>query len=132
MKLRDLTAALKIGSFVVFHGNTSEIGEKLLNNELFVLTSDFEGMPNALMEAMATGMPVISTKCSPGGAETLIRDGFNGLLVERGDIQGLAVALSRMVDNSQFEIQLANNARNSMRDYSPEVIISMWEKILDN
>ena len=130
MKLRDLTAALKISSFVVFHGNTSEIGEKLLNNELFVLTSDFEGMPNALMEAMATGMPVISTKCSPGGAEALIRDGINGLLVECGDIQGLAAALSRMADNFQFEIQLANNARISMRDYSPEVIISMWEKIL--
>ena len=65
------------------------------NASLFVLSSDFEGMPNALMEAMALGLPCVSTDCRPGGARTLIEDGKNGFIVPVRDVEALAWAMSQ-------------------------------------
>ena len=130
-KLQSLAKELNILHNVIFHGNTKDVKEKLLRNEMFVLSSDFEGMPNALMEAMALGMPVVSTKCSPGGAEALISNGENGLLVECGDSQGLCKALCDMVENNEQKLNMAKQARLSMKDYEPKQIISLWEQILN-
>lgn len=129
-KLRTLARDINISSSVVFAGNSSNVKEELLNAELFVLTSDFEGMPNALMEAMALGMPVVSTKCSPGGAEALIENNNNGVLVDCGDVEGLAKAMTQLVDNKQLMTKISYEARLSMENYNPEKIISLWENII--
>ena len=130
-KLKEMVEKLGIGKSVIFHGNTTNVRAELLKNEMFVLTSDFEGMPNALMEAMALGMPVISTKCSPGGAESLIRDNENGLLTECGDVKCLADALCKYADNRQMEETFGIYARQAMKKYNPKEIIMRWEKLIN-
>lgn len=129
-QLKEMAMELGLGNSVIFHGNTTNVREKLLKNEIFVLTSDFEGMPNALMEAMALGMPVISTKCSPGGAEALIHDEEDGILTDCGDEKGIADALCKYADNQQIEERYGKQARQTMKRYNPKEIIKLWEQLL--
>ena len=128
--LINLSKQIGISEFVFFHGNTSDVRNKLLKNELFVLTSDFEGMPNALMEAMALGMPVVSTKCSPGGAEVLISDGENGFLTECGDADEIAKSFGKVVDNHKNASAMGHKARKTMEQFKPQDIIKRWEEII--
>ena len=77
-----------------FHENIHEI---IKDAAMFVTSSDYEGLSNSLMEAMALGMPVIATDCLGGGAAALIVDGKNGFLVPRGDVQSLYRAMKRYI-----------------------------------
>ena len=92
-KIKRIVASLGIKDHVCFKGKVSNVMDCLIDEEIFVLSSDSEGMPNALMEAMALGMPVVSTDCEPGGAKALIDNGVNGLLVSRSSVDELAAAL---------------------------------------
>lgn len=130
-KLKKLTEDLCIDDYVRFIGRVKDVQQYLLNDGVFVLTSDFEGVPNALLEAMALGMPVISTKCSPGGAEMLIKNKENGLLVECGDAEDVANAMSFMVENKDLCVEFAKNARSSVKRYNPHKIIMEWEQLLN-
>ena len=128
-KLKLLIQELKISSKVILHGAVRNVTEVLLENKIFILTSDFEGIPNALLEAMSLGMPVISTDCSPGGAALLIKNRINGLLVPCGDIEAIADAMCLMIEQPHDSIMMAENARISMKNFSEEEISKMWKKI---
>ena len=80
---------LGVNEKVKLLGYVENLGDKIQDATMFVLSSDFEGMPNALMEAMALGLPVISTDCPAGGSKYLIENGNNGLLVSVNDINTL-------------------------------------------
>ena len=111
---------------IIFHGAVNNIADEINTAAIFVLTSDFEGIPNALIEAMQLGLPCISTKCSPGGAELLITHGDNGLLINCGDIDGLVAAMRRYVDDPLFALKMGKNARNITNEFSEEKIGNMW------
>ncbi len=128
-KLKLMVKVNGIEDKVIFHGETNNVQEKLLNDEIFTLTSDFEGIPNALLEAMALGMPVISTKCSPGGAELLINDHKNGLLVDCNDVYSLSKALCEMVADKEKAELYGVAARESVRRFSPDIIIKKWKEV---
>lgn len=128
-KLSRLVNELGLASRVVLHGKVTNVQQRLLNNRIFVLSSDFEGIPNALLEAMALGMPVISTKCSPGGAEFVINHNENGLLVDCGDIKNLAESICILINDNMLSTQLGRNARESMRSFSEDSIINLWMNI---
>lgn len=101
-------------------GRTKNIISELLKHDLFILSSDFEGMPNALMEAMALGLPVISTDCDTGPSE-LIEDEHNGLLVPVGDKEKLITGIENMISNPKHAIVLGSNARNLIiNEYSAQ------------
>lgn len=89
--------------------------------DCYVLSSKIEGMPNALMEAMAIGMPCVATDCNYGPAE-LIRDGENGLLVPVGDKEALAAGISRMVDEPDFARICGKNAKKIKEELSVSAI----------
>ncbi len=97
---------------------------------MFVLSSDLEGMPNALMEAMAMGIPCISTDCKGGGARFLIQNGINGLLVPVGDADALAGAMIQMLSNEEFAEQCGRNASRIVDRLDPGRIYSEWERLL--
>ena len=120
--------SLGIESNVIFKGKVSNVMAQLVEDDLFVLSSDSEGMPNALMEAMALGMPVVSTDCEPGGARALIDDGVNGLLVERSSVDDLASAIIRLVSDKNMQTTLGVNAREKMTHFAPDVILEEWIK----
>ena len=97
---------------------------------MFVLSSDYEGMPNALMEAMASGLPCVSTDCGGGGARFLIRDGENGFLVPKGDEEALADAMRKILSDKELADMLGNNARKLQETLAPEKIYGEWEAFI--
>lgn len=129
-KLQDLINSLNIENRVFLKGNYSPIYDKLKDASLFVLSSDYEGMPNALMEAMALGLPCISTDCDGGGAKFLIENGKNGLLVPKGDILALASAMRTMLSDSGKAMKLGLEAAKIQNKLAPEVIYGKWEEFI--
>lgn len=99
---------------------------------MFLITSDFEGISNSLLEAMACGLPVVSTDHTPGGARLLINDGENGLLVPVEDVDALAKALARFADNPKLAEKCGRKAKEVLVRFAPEHIIDLWEKYLLN
>lgn len=111
-------------------GNVSRIPDYIERARIFVLTSDTEGMPNALLEAMALGLAVISTDCPCGGPRTVIRDGSNGLLVPVRDTQALTEALRKLLSNPDFEQSLGEQAAKIQEQLSPEQVNREWQQYL--
>ena len=130
-KLLQVAKELDIEDKIEFEGFVSNISEKIKDAALFVLSSDFEGMPNALMEAMAMGVPSISTDCGGGGAKFLIENEKNGLLVPIGDVDALASAMERVLSDRAFSEKISKNARTLCKTLAPDVIYGQWERFLD-
>ena len=122
--LEKLISERKLESRVLLPGSTTQLHEKIKSAELFVLSSDYEGMPNALIEAMCLGLPVISTKVS--GATDLIKDHENGLLTEVGNQSELEAAMLELLENKELSAKLSKKAveLNEMLELSQ--IMEQW------
>lgn len=94
--------------------------------KIVCLSSDYEGSPNALIEAMAMGINVCATDCSPGGARALIRDGENGFLTERRDYRTLAEKICLLLEDAGMADRLAAEAKKIGGLYAEEEIASRW------
>ncbi len=104
--------------------------EKYINGaSMFVMTSKNEGMPNALMEAMALGLPVISTDCAGGGPRELIKHQNNGLLVQNK--QELIESMKEILSNPARGEILGRNAQLSATNFHERKIYSIWKKLID-
>jgi glycosyltransferase involved in cell wall biosynthesis len=112
-------------------GPTKSPFAALQEADLFILPSRREGFPNALLEAMACGLPVISFDC-PSGPSEIISHGQNGLLIPAGDVQGLAAAMDRLMSSDSHRRQLAASAVEVANRYRPEQIFEMWDSLLLN
>lgn len=112
-------------------GRTDHVEEEIFKAAAFVLTSDFEGIPNALIEAMSIGVPSVSTDCSPGGAALLIRDGENGFLVPRGDTEEIAKKLGIIVSNAETANQFSRTAVSIATIFSESSISEKWESFFN-
>lgn len=113
---------------VFLPGNVSHIEKRLASAKLFVLSSDYEGMPNALLEAMATGVPCISTDCPCGGPRMIIENGVDGALVPTGDADALAYAMAEILSDSEAANSLGENARKSAERFRPENVSVKWNE----
>lgn len=129
-ELKNLVSHLNIRDRVFFPGNIQNIAEEMEKNTLFVLSSDFEGMPNALMEAMALGLPCISTDCPCGGPRYLIQNGVNGLLVPVGDVDKLAEAMRTILSNANAAENIGREAVKIIENLAPNKIYNQWEKFI--
>lgn len=124
-KLKEMVLQLGIQNNVVFGGVTHESIKILSKSKFYVLSSDFEGIPNSLLEAMSLGLPCISTRCRPGGAEYLIEDGANGLLVDTGNVEDMYHAMVRIADSGIAD-DLGHEAKKLSEYLSEERITDMW------
>jgi len=95
----------------------------------FVLSSRREGFPNALLEAMALGLPVIATDCPCGPAE-ILEAGEDGLLIPPESVSALADAMIRLVEEESLRIRLGRQARKSVERFLPERIQTLWDEAL--
>lgn len=124
------TKNLGIREKVIFKGYVNNLGDCIQDTSLFVLSSDFEGMPNALMEAMALGLPVISTDCPAGGSKVLIENKINGVLVPIKDIEALKKEIANMLTDSSMRNYMGENARKICVQLESKKIYNEWENIL--
>lgn len=109
-QLRTLAKELGIDSCVIFKGFSSHVLADIRTAAMYVLSSDYEGISNSMLEAMALGLPVIATDCPIGGSRMYIRDGVNGLLVPVGDEQRLVHAMERLADEPAYGERLGREA----------------------
>ena len=128
--LKSLANELSVGERVEFPGYVDNMPEALEKADMFVLSSDYEGMPNALMEAMALGLPCVSTDCGGGGAKFLIQDGENGLLVPKNDVEALANAMETILTDEDLAKKLGENSRKLQEALAPEKIYGKWEDFI--
>ncbi len=128
--LKKLTRELGVEKKVEFPGYVNDIPKALQKASLFVLSSHYEGMPNALAEAMSLGLPCISTDCPVGGPRFLINEEENGILVPVDDDDALADAIERVLNNEDLKEKLGKNARHISERLSSDKIYNMWEEFL--
>jgi len=115
----------------IYLPGTNPQAVKLVNRtSAFVLSSDMEGMPNALMEAIAMGVPCVSTRCEMG-PEELISNGENGILVDMGDSKQIAAALFKIIIDPEFAEKLSENGRKMIKTHSIETISNKWLDFLE-
>lgn len=129
-ELEEYCIKLGITEKVYMPGNIMKIEEKLSTAKIFVLPSDYEGMPNALMEAMTVGVPVISTDCPCGGPRTLIENNSQGLLFPCGDEKKLEELLRKLLDDSEQRKVMEKAEKERAQEFHPEIIYKKWENYL--
>ncbi|MCD6336527.1 MAG: glycosyltransferase [Candidatus Latescibacteria bacterium] len=127
--LRNQAEVARIGPNVIFPGLRKDVDVLLKAADVFVLSSRNEGMANVLLEAMALGTPVISTRC--GGSHELITHGKNGLLVDFGDVEALSRAIINLLREKARTSRLEENAARFVEDrFSLDQMIDKMEHVL--
>lgn len=103
----------------------------ILNCAMFVSSSDYEGISNSMIEAMAIGLPCVCTDCGGGGAREMITDGENGLLVPIGDTKALKDAMKRMITEEGLAEKCGRNAAEIKETHSIERIAKKWLEVIE-
>lgn len=116
---------------IIIKGNTDRIRDDVGQASLFVLPSIYEGMPNALMEAMALGVPCVATDCPCGGPRSLIKSGKNGILVPVGDERELGKAMADLLKNLPKAALMGRRAQEITKELAPERIYRQWDGLIE-
>lgn len=130
-QLELLADGLNIKDHVFFMGHSNCIGNDIAGARLFVLPSVLEGMPNALIEAMACGIPCVSTDFLPGCAGEIITDGVDGCICANNDVESLAEKMKAVLSDSDLSRGMAHQSIKIRHRLSKNVIFNMWKQAID-
>ena len=129
-ELEALIARKGLTDRVSLRGTSEEPGGWIAQTGLFVLSSRYEGFPNVLGEAMAAGLPIISTRCD-FGPEEMLHNEVSGLLVPVDQVGQLAGAMERLISHPDLRARLAEGAREAADAYAPGAILPQWDQLVD-
>lgn len=129
--LEDLAEQLDISQRVFLPGIIPDVSKKIESAALFLMTSYSEGVSNALIEALASGLPVISTDVPSGGTEELITDGMNGLIIPAGDGQALVKAMDKLLGGPAYADSLGREAVKIQQRLAPERVNQLWQQYFE-
>ena len=114
---------------VFLPGNKPNVHKEIADAKIFVLSSDYEGLSNALLEAMMMGFPCVSTECA--GADEYIINGENGMLVPLQDKDAMINAINYIIENQDIAFEMGEKAKRSVSKCSVEFIMKEWNKIIE-
>ena len=127
-EIKEYAQSIGVDKNVRFLGRRSDIPDILAATDISVLTSDAEGFPNALIEAMSVGKPIVTTDYL--GVNELVEDQVNGLIVPRGDVQSFTDAVCQLLDERDLAKKLGNNAKEYViKNLTPVIMAERLEKI---
>lgn len=129
-ELTGLIKELEMEQFVFLPGQISNIHQKMAESEMFVLSSNYEGLSNALLEAMSIGLPVVSTDCA--GSNELIRDRENGLIVSKESEKKLVDAISHLITDKTLREKVASGAIADSKKFRKEVVLKQWVNTIES
>ena len=115
---------------ILLPGAVNNVKERIKKSKLFVLSSNTEGMPNALMEALALGVPCISTNCPCGGPKMLMDGKENGILVPVGDRKKMAEAMRTILRDEGLWSKYSRNAYKITENLHPDQVNEKWENFI--
>lgn len=125
-ELKAFSHQLGIADRVHFEGFCQDVHEKIIDAAAYVLSSDYEGISNSLLEAMAMGIPVISTDCPIGGSRMLIEHKKNGLLIPVGDKSALTEAMKYIIEHAEEAKGMGVEAAKVKERFSIQAVADAW------
>lgn len=129
-ELTDIIKEKGLEECIFLKGSTNDVPYVLSKAKIFVLTSNHEGMPNALLEALAVGVPSISTDCPCGGPKSVIEPCENGFLIPVNDQIGLENKIKMLLEDEDLSTYISENARKKANEFRPDVVFKAWEEYL--
>ena len=130
-ELLNLIDELGLTDCVKINNARKDIHEVVKDATMFISTSDFEGLSNTMIEAMALGLPCICTDCDGGGAREYIEDGINGLLIPKDNESALIEAMKKFANDRDFAEKCGKNAAAVREKLEINNIISQWQNVID-
>ena len=130
-QLKEMVAAQGYDDCIAILPPVADVHRRVLDAAMFVSSSDFEGLSNSMIEAMAIGLPCVCTDCLGGGAREVIRDGENGLLVPMQNVDALCGGMKRFVDDPAFAQACGHRAAAIRGELSAEVIAARWLELIE-
>ena len=128
-ELEFQVSSLKLEGRVLLPGRTEHVIEELMKSKIFCMSSDYEGMSNAVVEAFCVGLPIITTKVS--GTEEMIIDGKNGFLVEKADIEQMARCFQVTIGSEELREKFSTYNKKMSTRFKTESVVSQWESLLN-
>lgn len=130
-KIRKLIKEYGLGNKVEIRGFVENVSEQIVDACCFVMTSDYEGISNALIEAMCIGVPCVATDCDGGGARSLIKNEKNGVLIEKNNDEQLTEALCKIALDSKYAKRLSDNAMRLREELAYQEIYNKWLEFIE-
>lgn len=129
-ELKAKAKSLGIAEKVTFAGHVTDLHERMVKAEIFVSSSDYEGISNSMLEAMAIGIPCICTDCPIGGARMFIENEVSGLLVPVNDAVKFSGALEQYADNPELCKKVSKESQRIRETLKTDSICEKWEKVI--
>lgn len=131
-QLQNLINSMGLEDKITLPGIIPNVADNIQKSALFLLTSYSEGISNALIEAMALGLPVIATDVPSGGTVELIQHNENGLIIPTGDQKDLEKAMNIILANSDFAEKLGRNACKIQERLAPDRVNEQWKQYFES
>ena len=126
---KAIAEKLGITQYIDFLPFSTQVHDLIIRDAMYINSSDYEGMSNAMLEAMAIGMPVVCTDCPIGGANAVIDNNENGILTQVGNAEEMCEAMKKIASDNDFSAKLSHNAAQIRYDLSLVNTAKKWMEL---
>lgn len=130
-QLQEQIDRLAVSNTVTLHPPVIDIERAYVDSAILAMTSRYEGLPMALLEGQACGLPLVSYACKCGPRD-IIRNGVNGYLIEEGDVAGMADKLVELIHDPELRSELGKNAAHMAHNYAEKKIMNQWLSLFED
>lgn len=130
-KLEKIINENKAEKYIFLMGASDSLEKELPRASVYAFSSDYEGLPNALLEAMALGMPIVATDCPCGGPRTVMTNEVDGLLIPVGDQEAMTAGINRLIEDRDLAERLGERARKIGERINEDAIARQWEDYME-